>query len=121
MLSLKIVLNLVMTLILIIVLILVKNLLFYVEGFSNKAYNQSGWSIMPPSTWELPQKKLPVCVGKQNIMEDRGTIGYPDGNMVWHKNLEVVQNAYIKDERQYAPGIFVMDELPKYPKFRGNI
>ena len=93
----------------------------YSEGFKN-TYNQSGWSLLPPESWKLPQPKLPICTGKPSQkMSSVSTSGYPLDRMVWKKNLSIINNPYEKDINQYAPGLYILENNPKYPKFKGGI
>ena len=88
----------------------------------NKVYNQKDWSIIPPEAWKLPQPKLPICVGKTTKkMSSVSTSGYPIDRMVWKKELSVINNPYEKDSNQYAPGLYVMENNPPYPNFKGGI
>ena len=116
-------------LILLIIVHIFSRVLLKTEGFKNaddisklRVYNQSGWSIMPPQTWKLPQAKLPLCVSKtKNKSSSVATSGYPIDSMTWQKKMKTVSNPYVKDNNQYAPGIYVMRKNPKYPIFKSNI
>ena len=75
-------------------------------------FSYYGWTYMPPTTWTVPQRKPPICLGEKEKVSEYPTTGYPLESLNWEPDL--VDRYKLE---QSGKGIYYQDGQPPYPKY----
>ena len=75
-------------------------------------FSYYGWTYMPPTTWTVPQRKPPICLGEKEKVSEYPTTGYPLESLNWEPDL--VDKYKLE---QSGKGIYYQDGQPPYPKY----
>ena len=75
-------------------------------------FSYYGWSYMPPTTWTVPQRRAPICLGDKEKVAEFPTIGFPVESLNWEPDLT---DKYKLE--QDGKGVYIQDGQPEYPKY----
>ena len=75
-------------------------------------FSYYGWTYMPPTTWTVPQRKPPICLGEKEKVSEYPTTGYPLESLNWEADL--VDKYKLE---QSGKGLYIQEGQPEYPKY----